>query len=79
MLQDEQHGLVEQAGRLDRLQAFASERGADFYGLPRNTSKITLVRETWTPPAAYPFGEEETVPFRAGETIAWRLIEESQT
>jgi len=69
----------EQAGRLDRLQAFASERGADFYGLPRNTSKITLVRETWTPPAAYPFGEEEIVPFRAGETIAWRLIEESQT
>ncbi len=69
----------EQAGRLDRLQAFASERGADFYGMPRNTSKITLVRTPWTPPASYPLGQEEIVPFRAGETIAWRLIEESQT
>ena len=69
----------EQAGRLDRLQAFASERGADFYGMPRNTSKITLVRTPWTPPASYPLGQEEIVPFRAGEAIAWRLIEDSQT
>lgn len=67
----------EQAGRLDRLQAFASERGADFYGLPRNRGTITLVRESWTPPASYPFGAEEIVPFRAGEPLAWRLPEES--
>ncbi len=67
----------EQAGRLDRLQAFASERGADFYGLPRNRGTITLVRESWTPPASYPFGAEEIVPFRAGEPLAWRLSEES--
>lgn len=63
----------EQAGRLDRLQAFASERGPDFYGLPRNTGFITLERTPWSPPAAYPFEAGELVPFRAGEPIAWRL------
>lgn len=67
----------EQAGRLDRLQAFASERGADFYGLPRNTDRITLERTPWTPPASYGFGQDELVPFRAGESIAWRMVETS--
>lgn len=66
----------ELAGRLDRLQAFASERGADFYGLPRNTDSITLERVPWTPPAAYSFETDELVPFRAGEPIAWRLTQE---
>ncbi len=68
----------ERAGRLDRLQAFASERGADFYGLPRNRTKITLVRDAWTPPLSYPFGDSEIVPFRAGEPVAWRMIEEQR-
>jgi dihydroorotase len=66
----------EQAGQLDRLQAFASERGADFYGLPRNRDSITLTRSPWTPPPAYRFGSDELVPFRAGEQISWRLVEE---
>ena len=66
----------EAAGRLDRLQAFASERGPDFYGLPRNTSRITLNRAPWTPPEVYRFGSDELTPFRAGETIAWKLAEE---
>jgi dihydroorotase len=66
----------EQAGRLDRLQAFASERGPDFYHLPRNTDRITLERVAWTPPASYRFDRDELVPFRAGETIAWRLAED---
>lgn len=64
----------EHAGRLDRLQAFASERGPDFYGLPRNTDFITLERAAWTPPASYRFGAEELVPFRAGESIAWKMV-----
>jgi dihydroorotase len=68
----------EQAGALDRLQAFASERGADFYGLPRNSEYITLERTSWTPPAAYPFGKDELVPFRAGESLAWRLAGEQR-
>jgi dihydroorotase len=63
----------EQAGRLDRLQAFASERGADFYGLPRNADSITLERTAWTPPESYSFGNDALVPFRANESIAWRL------
>jgi dihydroorotase len=61
------------ARRLDRLEGFASEFGADFYRLPRNAGSITLVRDAWTPPASYPFGDESLVPFRAGEPVAWRL------
>jgi dihydroorotase len=64
----------EQAGRLDRLEAFASERGADFYGLPRNEERMTLHREPWTVPGAYPFGDDEIVPMRAGGPVAWRLV-----
>jgi dihydroorotase len=63
----------ERAGKLERLQAFASERGADFYRLPRNSERITLERKSWTPPSSYPFAQDELVPFRAGEEIAWRL------
>jgi dihydroorotase len=63
----------ERAGRLDRLEAFASLRGPYFYGLQPNTGTITLIRDTWQPPAAYRFGDAELVPFRAGETLAWRL------
>jgi dihydroorotase len=64
----------ERAGRLDRLEAFASFHGADFYRLPRNGTAITLVREPWTVPDSYPFGDDTLVPFRAGEPIAWRLL-----
>jgi dihydroorotase len=67
----------DQAQRLDRLQAFASERGPDFYGLPRNQQKMTLVREAWTPPLSYPFAETEIVPLRAGESIQWRISEDT--
>jgi dihydroorotase len=61
------------AGALERLQPFASEHGADFYGLPRNTGSITLVKESWRAPSHYAFGAETLVPFRAGEPITWRL------
>jgi len=67
------------AGRLDRLEDFASVRGPAFYRLPRNAERISLARADWTPPATYAFGGDEIVPFRAGETIAWRLIEESRS
>lgn len=65
----------EAAGRLERLQGFASEFGADFYGLPRNDSFITLVKESWTPPPMYDFGEGQLVPFRAGESVRWKIFE----
>jgi dihydroorotase len=63
----------EQAGHLNRLEAFAAERGPDFYSLPCNTDTITLERTAWQPPASYTFADSEIVPFRAGETIAWKL------
>ena len=65
--------VFEQAGALDRLEAFASYHGPDFYGLPRNRERVTLVREPWTVPASLAMGEEELVPFRAGERVAWKL------
>ncbi|MBS0373344.1 MAG: dihydroorotase [Proteobacteria bacterium] len=63
----------EQAGRLDRLEGFASLHGPDFYRLPRHADTITLRREPWPVPASYPFGAETLVPFRAGESVGWRL------
>jgi dihydroorotase len=63
----------ESVGRLDRLQAFASHFGADFYGLPRHSDTITLTKEPWVAPAAYDFGDGALIPYRAGESIAWRL------
>jgi dihydroorotase len=61
-------------GALDRLEGFASFHGADFYGLPRNTGRITLQRQAWTPPESFVFGEAELKPLRAGETLPWRLV-----
>jgi dihydroorotase len=64
----------EQAGRLDRLEAFASFHGADFYGLPRNRDRITLERTPWTVPGSLPFADSTCIPFRAGESIAWSVV-----
>jgi len=63
----------ERAGALDKLEAFASFHGADFYGLPRNRDSISLRREAWTVPAEMPFGAATLVPLRAGELVAWKL------
>lgn len=63
----------EAAGALPRLEAFASEHGADFYGLPRNEGRVRLTRAEWDVPARYPFGSDELVPLRAGQSVQWRL------
>jgi len=63
----------EDAGALDRLEAFASFHGADFYGLPRHADTITLRRENWTAPDRLELGDEALIPLRAGETIRWRV------
>ena len=65
------------AGALDKLEAFASFHGADFYGLPRNQDHITLRRERWTPPESFTFGEAQLKPLRSGETLPWRLVDSS--
>ena len=61
------------AGALERLEAFASFNGPDFYRLPRNTPRITLRRDSWIVPQSLPFGPERIVPLAGGETLAWRL------
>ncbi|WP_018076794.1 dihydroorotase [Thiobacillus denitrificans] len=61
------------AGALDRLEAFASFYGADFYGLPRHTDTLTLKRENWEVAASMKLGDETLVPLRAGEIIRWRV------
>jgi dihydroorotase len=63
----------EAADALDRLEAFASHFGPDFYGLPRNPTRITLRRKDWQVPASYPLGTETLVPLYAGQTLRWRL------
>lgn len=63
----------EAAGALDRLEAFASFNGPDFYRLPRNKERITLVRERWEVPTALDYGDTQLVPLRAGESLGWRL------
>ena len=62
------------AQALDKLEAFASFNGADFYGLPRNQSTITLKKESWTPPESFAFGEAKLRPLRSGESLPWRMV-----
>jgi len=68
----------ESVGKLDKLEGFASDFGADFYGLPRNTGRIRLARREWRPPANYAMGPDEKdgrlVPMRANESIKWQLV-----
>ena len=61
-------------GKIDKLEGFASFYGADFYSLPRNTSTITLRKESWTLPETLPFGEATLKPLRGGEALAWRMV-----
>ena len=64
----------EDAGALDKLEAFASFYGADFYALPRNRDTITLRRQTWQVPATLTMGDEFCVPLRAGESMRWQCL-----
>lgn len=62
------------AGALDKLEAFASFNGPDFYQLPRNTDTLSLVREPWQVPASLTYGNDELIPLRAGEYVQWRCV-----
>ena len=65
----------EAAGALDRLEGFASHFGADWYGLSRNATQVTLEKRPWQAPLAYPYTDGETlVPLAAGETLAWQFL-----
>jgi dihydroorotase len=65
--------VFDAAGALDRLEAFASFHGPDFYGLPRNRDTLILRREDWTMPAEFAFGADRIVPLKAGEVIRWKI------
>ncbi len=64
----------DEAGALDKLEAFASFNGADFYCLPRNQGTITLKKESWMPPESFAFGEAALKPLRSGEALPWRMV-----
>lgn len=64
----------EAAGALDKLEGFASFYGADFYGLPRNTDQITLLKTAWNVPESITFAADILVPLRAGQSIAWKML-----
>ena len=60
------------AGALDKLEGFASQHGPAFYGLPRNTGSVTLLRQPWVLPESLPFGDAVLKPLCGGETLVWR-------
>ena len=66
--------VFEAENSLDKLEAFASFYGPDFYGLPRNSTKMTLVKESWSVPESIPFLDESIVPMRAGQSISWKVL-----
>lgn len=65
----------EAANGLPALEGFASFYGADFYGLPRNTHTIRLIRKPWQVPESLPFGKDELIPWLAGDTLPWSLAD----
>lgn len=67
--------IFEGVGALEKLEAFASFHGPDFYGLPRNQETVTLLKTPWRVPEKLPFGDQILIPLRAGTTVAWRLAE----
>ena len=67
--------VFEEEAAVDRFEGFASEHGARFYGLPLNEDRITLRRETVQVPERLPAGSDDVVPFHAGETLRWRLVQ----
>lgn len=71
--------VFEKAGALDKLEAFASFFGADFYGLPRNREFVTLMKQPWKVPSSISLGSGTLIPLRASEIMEWRLVEQSSS
>ena len=64
----------DRAGKIEKLEGFASFFGADFYALPRNQEKVTLEKNTWRIPESYNFSGSNVVPFFAGKDLSWKLL-----
>lgn len=69
--------VFELTGAIDKLEAFASFYGPDFYGLPRNSGTITLEKSAQTIPESYPMADQTVVPLMAGQTIPWKIRSEN--
>ena len=67
--------VFEEEGAIDKFEAFASENGPRFYKLPLNEGTVTLVREDHQATASIPAASSALVPFHAGETLRWRMVE----
>jgi len=63
----------EQAEALDKLEGFSSFFGPDFYGLPRNTDNITLIKQEWSIPQTLAYADDALIPLCAGENLGWKL------
>lgn len=64
--------VFEEANALDKLEAFTSFNGPDFYGLPRNNSKIKMIKTPWKVPESFSFTFGDVIPMFAGQTIEWQ-------
>lgn len=64
----------ESVNALDKLEGFASFYGADFYGLPRNTEQMTLIKESWKVPGSLPYDGDVLVPLRADQMVHWKMV-----
>ena len=67
--------VFDEENAMDRFEAFASENGPRFYGLPLNEERITLERVSQAVPERISAAGTEIVPFHAGATLSWRLAE----
>lgn len=65
--------VFESENALDKLEAFSSFYGADFYQLPRNKEKMTLLKTSWQAPASYPMNDQTLVPFRQDTPLQWAV------
>lgn len=66
--------VFEQENALDKLEAFASENGPNFYGLPLNDGQIMLERARWSVADRLPAAGAHIVPFHAGSALDWRFV-----
>lgn len=67
--------VFDQANALDKLEAFASTNGPNFYGLPHNQVTIELKKQAWQLPDSLPFEDTQVIPLGAGTTLNWKLVE----
>lgn len=66
--------VFDQQGAIDKLEGFASFYGADFYGLPRNSKRVTLKKHGWNVPHSIHLANELLIPFYSGQLLDWQMV-----